>query len=155
MSLFITFKNSPAETLGRVIMSSTEESSLATTPENQKVEKTEDLSSNKTTGVRKSNLFHWTEQDASDIEVVEESFLPGTPFKNLLVGFLKHPIGHPKIYPFFWILNCCFNSLISLQEYQKLLQWSGNFWKPKSAKSRRAFLLQNIRWSILTVWGLK
>ena len=66
-----------------VIMSPTEESSLATTPENQKVEKTEDLSSNKTTGVRKSNLFHWTEQDASDIEVGEESFLPGTPFKKI------------------------------------------------------------------------
>ena len=60
------------------------------------MEKTEDLSSNKTTGVRKSNLFHWTDQDASDIEVGEESFLLGTPFKNLLVGFPKHPIGHLK-----------------------------------------------------------
>ena len=97
MSLFVNFIKSPAETLGRVIMSSTEESSLPTTPENQKVEKT-DFSSSKTTGVRKSNLFHWTEQDASDIEVVEESFLPGTPFKNLLVSFPKHSIGHPKIY---------------------------------------------------------
>ena len=98
MSLFVNFIKSPAETLGRVIMSSTEESSLATTPENQKMEKTEDFSSNKTTGVSMSNLFHWTEQDTSDIEVVEESFLPGTPFKNLLVGFPKHPIGNPKIY---------------------------------------------------------